>query len=262
MSVKTYIATCWRWHAVADAILAILATLSMQQVRCRAVNSLAFSQDGMTLAAITFGCNVRAQHQHKSPFSFWPTVHNTVELFRLDSDSEGTTVFHESERRAAELLGESGCQTFLAFSSDRKTLAFALFDGTIALWDLEAKRRRATIGTGHSMNRVSRIAFSPDGKTLAVSGRLTSPSDNITLWDLASPQPRRIESPQFASEGRHSPMPIAFSPDGGLPAQGGDTPRSNPVVLRAVDGSPTQAIGMRDRGRPHYTHECDCSPGA
>ena len=102
----------------------------------------------------------------------------------------------------------------MAASPDGKTLAAAevAYDspGHIALWDLAARRIRATLH-GHERG-VASLAFSPDGKTLASS----SWDLTIRLWDARTGEPRG----EFATT--EAVARLAFSPDGKTLAAAGE----------------------------------------
>ena len=78
------------------------------------------------------------------------------------------------------IQGNTESVSFLAFSSDGKTLASASDDPRIRLWDVATGKNTVTM-TGHTA-RVCSLAFSPDGKTLASS----SGDKSIKLWDVAT----------------------------------------------------------------------------
>jgi hypothetical protein len=87
-----------------------------------------------------------------------------------------------SEPPLAVLRGGSGTVWGVAFAPGDLTLAMAIEDGTIKLWDLETKTVRATL-TGHGAG-VWTAAFSRDGALL-----VTSSDDNTArVWDLAKNQ--------------------------------------------------------------------------
>jgi WD40 repeat protein len=69
--------------------------------------------------------------------------------------------------------------TEVVVSKDRKTLAAADRDGTIELWDLETGKRHNTMLQDDPL--IYQLAFSPDGRTIGVSGQGT-----IRIWDLAT----------------------------------------------------------------------------
>ena len=68
----------------------------------------------------------------------------------------------------------------MAFSPDNRTLATASWDGTVKLWDLEAPAgdSLAERGTIRLADRVPSIAFSPDGRLLAIGQ-----PNGIALYD-------------------------------------------------------------------------------
>jgi WD40 repeat protein/serine/threonine protein kinase len=103
-----------------------------------AVNEVAFSPDGKTLAAATDGPEA------------------AVRLWNLETKQETT------------LLGHTGSIHGLAFSPTASVLATGSDDGTVRFWDLSAAEPRArTIGPGPFGGPVRSVAFTPDGRYLA-----------------------------------------------------------------------------------------------
>jgi WD40 repeat protein/serine/threonine protein kinase len=116
----------------------------------------------LLLAAVVAGALVTAL-----AVRFWP------------SRAGDTAAQENSPPALAVLRGNSGTVWGVSFSPDDRTLAMGIEDGTIKLWDLEAKNVRATL-TGHRAS-VWSAAFNRDGKLL-----ITSSDDNTArVWDLA-----------------------------------------------------------------------------
>jgi WD40 repeat protein len=111
-------------------------------------------------------------------------------------------------RMGSSRLTHSTWLTCVRFSTDDRSIAAADSDGLVRLWDVATGRLvwEKPQGTGR------KLAFSPDGKTLAIGGYY---NQVITLWDLEKDEEIRELSQNARS--------LAFSTDGKLlAAAGGD----------------------------------------
>jgi WD40 repeat protein len=127
-----------------------------------------------------------------------------------DQSSTITLLDATTGRRRARLLGHTGSVDSMAFSPDGDTLASASSDRTVKLWDVRTGRERAT-PAGHELSAFPSpysVAFSPDGKSLAVGG------EAIKVWDVATGKER------VALRGQRAVLCVAFSPDGRFLASG------------------------------------------
>jgi len=88
---------------------------------------------------------------------------------------------------------------------DGRGLVSTSFDGSARLWDVFARRERATL-RGH-VGLVYSPALSPDGRRLATGG--SSPKDAVKLWDLVAHR----ELLSLQGEGQFFAQ-LGFSPDG------------------------------------------------
>src|SRR5262245_3869195 len=135
---------------------------------------VAFSPDGKTLASATWDAGV----------TLWDVP--------------------AAEVRAV-LKGHTDTIERLTFSPDGKTLSTASWDGTVKLWDVELGRLKQSIQGSNSQRSV---AFSPDGKNLAIgtSGnlRLLEPATWKELFVLTDTND--VRSLDFSPDGRKLAM--------------------------------------------------------
>jgi WD40 repeat protein/class 3 adenylate cyclase len=170
----------------------------------------------------------------------------SVEAYRRE-DSAETRGALLSALEAHPLLhgliygAESGLEAAV-FSPDGSTLATPASDGSgAALWDVETRRRIATLRRGDDI--VLDAAISPDGRTLAaasVTDGERGPTSHLQVWDLETRTLRQyIESPVG------SLTSTAFAADGRtLVTQGGVYPDRPPHLTALVwDTATWQPLG-------------------
>lgn len=131
----------------------------------------------------------------------------------------------ETGRLLLPVSGHEHTVFSLQFSPDGKTLASYGDDLAVRLWNLETKKEQRRLvlgrqtmidlGSGDMVPACS-LAFSPDGKSLAVIGlpKYGEADNPVHLWDVASGKDIAvILTPRPKSAG-YRPTAIAFSPDG------------------------------------------------
>jgi WD40 repeat protein len=140
-----------------------------------------------------------------------------------------------------------------AFSADGGLLATSNGHGTVRVWDVTAKR--LTGPPMSSYRTVTRLALSPDGKTLAIAG------SGVQLWQTATGQQIGTALPAVG-HGRY--RAVTFSPDGDtLAALGADgTARiwdvatqqevGAPITVGGT-GAPTGAVAFSPNGKTLVT---------
>jgi WD40 repeat protein len=192
----------------------------------REVRALAFAPDGQLLATASGDDTVKlwdvasaeernTLKRHQQPVNAVAFAPDGKTLASAGED--GTVVVWDPRREqdAQALLGEVASVRGLGFTPDGRTLITgggstggqrgSPFPGQLKLWDPAGGRLRATLQD--RLVPAWSVAFSPDGKTLAL-GR----DDNtVEVRDLAGRQPRRLWRGQAGTVTR-----VVFSPDGRL----------------------------------------------
>jgi WD40 repeat protein len=181
------------------------------------ITGLAFIPDGNTLASTSEDGSVRLWEaatgkELRRIDEAWPrclavsrdgqtlATGNGVGVIRLWNAATGQQI--------ARFEGHSAAVECVAFSSRDPLLASAGADGVVHLREITASKARQRIGEIHE--KVRALAFSPDGRTLAVAGM------GIHLWDVRSGKPlgHHAASQRFSC--------LAFAADGRILASGGE----------------------------------------
>jgi energy-coupling factor transporter ATP-binding protein EcfA2 len=104
-----------------------------------------------------------------------------------------------------EVTAGSGAVMSLAFQPAGTMLAAGNLDGSVTLWDAAHPAAPARLRGADSKRSVRVVAFSPDGKTLAVS----QPTGAL-LWNIAQPDAQ----PRSVCNDANDVRSLAFKPDG------------------------------------------------
>jgi WD40 repeat protein len=163
------------------------------------VNALAFSSDGRVLASSDAPLGETTNSKRAHHIILWDSAR------RRQRDK--IVVGHGNTFVGSLALSPNG--QILAWSTNNWTTE-GVGDGTVVLWDA-ARGTRLTTLRG-LRGKVNGVAFSPDGRTLAIA------SDDITLWDVARRMRLVTVVRGLVGGGRGSlyegGSAVAFSPDG------------------------------------------------
>jgi WD40 repeat protein len=198
--------TTRRWMIVVAGVAFAVALWQADPLarRWQSVCSVSFSPDGRTLAAGSYRGKSFSEDVH------WciGDIGQTVALFGADTGSSQGVLENVRYQGSSWGLPSTPLGQFLSFSPDGRTLAAGTWDGTVKLWDCATRQPKDILRTG--CLRVTNVAFSRDGRTLA----LASP-DSLTLWDTASDGAgKQVDPPGIGVRS------FAFSPDSELIAVG------------------------------------------
>jgi WD40 repeat protein len=183
------------------------------------VTRVRFSPDGRFLAASVFlgeqihvwevktgkrSCTLKVQTE--TGFAFTPDGNHLV---TLDRSTGAVQVWDVNKGALERELSEKGPRSspFLEVSPDGKWLAIPQKGGKgVAILDLPTGKVRHRLDDGKG--EVETVAFSPDGKSLAVSGSSSSP--RLALYDVQTGKPRWQVKQDFSQWC----LVLAFSPSG------------------------------------------------
>jgi WD40 repeat protein len=151
----------------------------------------------------------------------------------------------------ATLTGHDHFVSCLGFTRDGRMLASSGIDQRVKLWDVATGREQRTL---LPQQCVGAVAFSPDGRTVAVGARLGEGSDDrplsVTLWDVASGTRRKPELQTGCAVAA-----LAYAPDGRTLAVGcGDE------SIRLWDPEPPTALLSLSGHQPHEAWAVAFSP--
>lgn len=177
------------------------------------VSSIAFSADGHSLAAVAGDDRVLVFNLEEGKLGQSIAVKATSAVFRAD----GSVVASDGRDRAIRVLDVAGRKVskeipfagaagpgVVAWTPDRKRAAVASADNTISLIDMESGQVTAKL---KDTDRAHALAFSPDGKLLAVGAGYQDKA--VRVWDVdAGKISRKLPGHKDRSTA------IAFSPDG------------------------------------------------
>jgi WD40 repeat protein len=166
----------------------------------------------------------------------------TFRTFHLAFSADGKTLAGVGNARCSvwDLAGGERLRSFKvansqggAFSGDARLLAL-LNHQEIELWDVAAGRERTLLG--EHRGGVKRVAFTPDGKTLASASNWESTDrrrhGQVKLWDVETGRERSTVPARLGY-----PMELAVRPDAGAVALLEWPERDGDSVVRLLDAT-------------------------
>jgi WD40 repeat protein len=157
--------------------------------------AVAFSPDGAKLATggkdrtirlwdVDTGRQIAKLTGHTDPVRSIAFSHDGTKLASGGGESDGTVKVWETAtgRAVGHYEGHVGIVSAVAFSPDDRVIASAGADRTVRIWDMTNGGKPTVLNL---VGRVHSLAFSPDGKRLAVGHGV----NNLELLDLAAGKP-------------------------------------------------------------------------
>ncbi|MBL7517418.1 hypothetical protein I6A84_04600 [Frankia sp. CNm7] len=152
----------------------------------------------------------------------------------------------------ATLRGATGAVNDIAFTADGRVLATAETDGAVRLWDVADLAHPRQLAVVRLPGPARGVAFSPDGRTLAVGA-----VGFLRLWDVTEAAAPRQAAEFFVWAKVDQ---VRFSPDGDLLAAA-TTPLDASGAARAPDTGDIQLYQLSGGRRPRPVASFGARPG-
>ena len=140
----------------------------------------------------------------------------------LATSQEGSLKLWKTDNHGAKLQATIKGSFLLhaAFSPDESTLATASQPDVVEWWNTDKDQTNLRHRTAPNTGNVRAMAFSPDGKILAVGGN-SSESGYVSLWDAATPRHDLLATLKSHVGVSQEVTSLAFSPDSETLVTGG-----------------------------------------
>ncbi|MEU7330805.1 nSTAND1 domain-containing NTPase [Streptomyces parvus] len=239
-SVRAFLAAAHRHQRRGQHMRrAAVATITALAVVASLAAVFAFRQESEALKARDQAINaaVTSASVQLAPTDSSLSAQLALTSYRMDptADAASRVITAANTPLATRLPGPPGSVATVAYSPDGHMLAAGnLRHNLVRLWDVSDPGRPVALGRpvpmDHSVTSIRSLAFSPDGRVLAIAGHTTDHGDGgsggfTELWSLTSPSHPvllgRLKSPGVEGfDAATSVESLAFSPDGRTLAAG------------------------------------------
>jgi WD40 repeat protein len=228
-----------------------------------AVHNLAWSADGQIVAAVNVTYEIVERKAEQGPTRV-PMPHATVSLRDTKTGKLLKTLGDGKERKTIGAVAFSADKKYLAILESR--LGEIDSDPTtfVRILDTETWMQKQELD-GEQIDGVHDLAFSPDGKTLAMgcTSGFAERGSFVRLWDIGrakmttgtkfSAPPGADVVPSAVKPVEWMSLCLAFSPDGKLLAAGEYSPRFKRTKIQLYDaqtGKPKHEMDLGEKGYP------------
>ena len=211
----------WSKH-VGEAFVWNLKSASLEKVlvdRQGPVVAAAFSLSGRWLAAShgTHQLTIWDAVDWEIRATFTGERQTTALAFTADekgllaADEDGRVRVWDLDARKVDSVHDChpGCICSMVFAADGRSLASVGADATVHIWDAATGRPRQVLRVDCGLLPIRAMAFSPDGRHLALAGGLRQQAALVHLWNLCEGKETAI----LAGHARPI-LTVSFAPDG------------------------------------------------
>lgn len=176
----------------------------------------ASSQNGLLWLLNADDCSPRSSLQFEPARTNCFAISDDGRVLATGGTSEDRGVYLwevASGRNLASFVGHDARVSCVAFCPDQRTLASTSEDGTVRLWDLQARQELFVLELSGAADAV--CTFSPDGQALVVATATSTSHGELYVWSVgvstATPASNILQLPENASIEWNKSTAVAYA---------------------------------------------------